>query len=120
MITIVFKPWRPFIARKKQQEIRRWLKAVGAASEAAFKGGMRGYPPASSPGAYPNVRSGRLRKSISHVVTNDSVTVGSNMHYSIYLRTGTSKMARRKMSDSALKEGMQKARLKKWVEWSRM
>lgn len=119
MITIEFQPWRPFLARKKPQEVKRWLKAVGEASEAAFKGGMGNFPPASAPGAYPNVRSGRLRKSIRHVVTGDSVTIGSNMFYSIFLRKGTSKMARRKMSDSALKEGMQKARLGRWVEWSR-
>lgn len=119
MITIEFKPWRPFIARKKPAEIKRWLKAVGVASEAAFKK-MGKYPPASSPGEYPHVRSGRLRKSIRHVATNHDVTIGSNMFYSIFLRTGTSKMARRKMSDDALKEGMQKARLGRWVEWSRM
>jgi phage gpG-like protein len=118
MITIEFKPWRPFIARRKQQEISRWLKAVGAASEAAFKK-MGNYPPASSPGQYPAVRSGRLRSSISHVVTSNSVTIGSNMFYSIFLRLGTSKMARRKMSDDALKEGMSKSRLGHWVEWSR-
>ena len=118
MIEIVFKPWRPFIARKKPQEVRRWLKAVGVASEAAFKN-MSRYPPASSPGEYPAIRTGRLRASISHVVTSNSVTIGSNMFYSIFLRMGTSKMARRKMSDDALKEGVQKARLGKWVEWSR-
>lgn len=118
-ITLEFEPWRPFLARKKPQEIKRWLKAVGVASEEAFKGGMGNYPPASAPGAYPNVRTGRLRGSIRHVVTSDSVTIGSNMFYSIFLRTGTSKMARRKMSDDALKEGAQKARLGHWVEWSR-
>ena len=118
MITIEFKPWRPFIARKRPQEIKRWLKAVGVASEAAFKK-MGHFPPASSPGEYPAVRSGRLRSSIRHVVTGDSMTIGSNMFYSIFLRLGTRKMARRKMSDDALKEGMTKARLGKWVEWSR-
>jgi phage gpG-like protein len=118
--TIEFQPWRPFLARKRKEEIRRWLRAIGDASEQAFKGGMGNYPPASAPGAWPNVRTGRLRGSIDSVVTDDSVTVGSNMHYSVYLRYGTRKMARRKMSDDALKAGMTKARLGKWVEWSRV
>lgn len=116
--TIEFRPWRPFIARKKPQVIKRWLKSVGDAGTEAFKN-MKRYPPASTPAQYPAIRTGALRGSIRAVVTNESVTIGSNMFYSIFLRQGTSKMARRKMSDNALQEGMTKARLGRWVEWSR-
>ena len=81
---------------------------------------MGSYPPASAPGAWPNNRTGRLSASIRSEVTSDSVTIGTNTHYSGYLRNGTSRMARRKMSDNALEEGIRAAgRLTKWVEWSR-
>jgi hypothetical protein len=116
--TIEFSPWGKFHAKKDKAEIRSWLNRVGEASVEAFKGGMGSGGP-SAPGAWPNSQTGRLKGSISHRVSSDSVTVGSGMPYSIFLRTGTSKMARRKMSDDALKEGMQAGRLGKWVHWSR-
>ena len=120
MISIQFIPWSPFRARKKPEAIRRWLREVANKSEAAFKGGMGRGPAPSAPGAWPNVQTGRLRGSIRSEVTANSMTIGSNTPYSGYLRTGTSKMARRKMSDNALKEGMRAAgRLDKWVEWTR-
>jgi hypothetical protein len=120
MITITFTPWGRFQARKKPAVIRNWLHDIGRASEEAFRSGMGNYPPASAPGAWPNSRTGRLKGSIrSEVEGISSVTVGSNMPYSIFLRMGTSKMARRKMSDDALKEGRQGARLARWVEWTR-
>ena len=116
---ISFSPWGTFRAKKKPEEIRRWLRQIGDASIAAFKGGMGRGPAPSAPGAWPNVQTGRLRDSIRKEVTSTSVTVGSNTPYSGYLRSGTSKMARRKMSDNALKEGMRGARLGRWVEFSR-
>jgi phage gpG-like protein len=119
-IQLQFTPWRPFLARKNNSEIRSWLERVAKASEAAFKGGMGHYPPASAPGAWPNIRTGNLRSSIRTEVTNDSMTIGSNMRYSRFLREGTSRMARRKMSDDALKAGMSAGRLGHWVQWSRV
>jgi hypothetical protein len=118
-ITIEFSPWGQFHARKKTEEIRSWLQRIGKASEEAFRGGMGQYPDASAPGAWPNSRTGGLKGSIRSVVTSDSVTIGTSMPYSGFLRHGTSKMARRKMSDNALKEGMHAGRLGRWVEWSR-
>jgi hypothetical protein len=65
-------------------------------------------------------RTGGLLGSISSEVTAASVTIGSNQPYSIFLRQGTSRMGgRRKMSDDALKQGMNVARLGRWIEWSR-
>jgi phage gpG-like protein len=119
MIQIEFSPWGTFHARKRPQEIRRWLRAVADASEKVFKK-MSKYPPASTPGQFPAVRTGRLRASIRTVVSDKSMTIGTSMPYSIFLRMGTSKMARRKMSDDALKEGMHAGRLGHWVEWSRL
>lgn len=124
-ITIEFSPWGKFRARKNKAAIRSWLHSVGQASVAAFRGGMGNYPPASAPGAWPNSRSGGLKGSIKYEVGGggafeDTVTVGTGMPYSGFLRHGTSKMARRKMSDNALEEGIRHAgRLAKWAEWTR-
>jgi hypothetical protein len=121
--TIEFSPWGKFHARENKVEIKRWLNAVGKAGVEAFRGGMGKYPPASAPGAWPNSRSGKLRASIKYEVGgggafNDTVTIGTNTPYSLFLRHGTSKMARRKMSDDALKAGVHAGRLGHWVEWT--
>ncbi len=118
-IQIIFTPWAPFHARKDPNAIHRWLDAIGTASEEAFRNGMGQYPGPSAPGAWPNSRTGNLRRTIRSEVTVDEVTVGTSMHYSFYLRGGTSKMARRKMSDDALKEGIAKSQgaLGRWVQW---
>src|SRR5262245_65258595 len=114
-IEIIFTPWAPFFARKRPEEIRRWLQQVATASEQAFRSGASAaFPPPSAPGAWPHRRSGGLLGSISSYATDSEAVVGSNMPYSIFLRTGTSLMARRKMSDDALKEGMTKAQLGHW------
>ena len=122
--TIEFSPWGKFHARHKPEVIRSWLHSVGEAGTAAFRGGMGKYPPASAPGAWPNSRTGSLLKTIRYEVGgggafNDTVTIGTDMPYSIFLRAGTSRMARRKMSDDALKAGIRAGRLGKWVEWTR-
>jgi len=117
MFTLEWKSWQSFKAYKTNAW-KRWLEEVAKQSEAAFKGGMGNYPPASAPGAWPNSRTGRLRGSIQTRVTEHEVTIGTNTPYSNYLRTGTSKMARRKMSEDALKEGMRAARrLGHWAGW---
>jgi hypothetical protein len=120
-ITIKFDPWRTFHARKRKNGIRNWLRDIGYASENAFKNPMQNYPPASTPGEYPAIRTGKLKGSIrSEVRGETSVTIGSNMFYSIFLRMGTSKMARRKMSDNALQEGRRfVGPPRRWVEWTR-
>ena len=123
-IEIKFTPWRPFRARKDSKVVKRWLKSIGDAGVQAFKAGMKGYPPASAGGAWPHSRTGRLKGTIRSEVGGggsfvDQVTIGTSMPYSKFLREGTRKMERRKMSDDALKEGMKKARLGRWVEWSR-
>src|SRR5262245_21571612 len=117
VIGLEFTGWRPFRARKNSREIKRWLRAVGDASVKVFKGGMGKYPPASAPGAWPNIRSGKLRASIKADVVGEEVIVSSNTRYASFLRTGTTRMARRKMSDNALQEGSKKARLNKWAGW---
>jgi|SRR4029077_12639149 hypothetical protein len=120
-IEISFQPWGYFRAVKDNSSIQAWLDAIGEAAEAAFRGGMGGYPPASAPGAWPNTRSGGLIGSIAHETSSTEMTIGTSMAYSGFLRHGTSRMARRKMSDNALQEGMKAGagRLGHWVHWSR-
>ena len=118
-ITIEFRPWSKFRAKKDTTTIKRWLKGIGESSENAFRSGMGGGGSPSSPGAWPNSQTGRLKGSIDSKVTANSVTIGTGTHYSGYLRSGTSKMSRRKMSDNALREGMRGARLGRWCEWTR-
>ena len=120
--TIEFSPWGQFHARKKTEEIRGWLNKVGDAGTEAFRGGMKqgSRTNRSSPGDWPHSQTGRLKGSIRSVVTADSVTIGTSAPYSGFLRNGTSRMARRKMSDNALEEGVRAAgKLRRWVEWSR-
>lgn len=123
--TIEFSPWGQFHARKKEQVIRGWLAKIGAAGTEAFRSGMGKYPPASAPGAWPNSRTGRLKSTINYEVGGGgafeyNVTIGTDAPYSGFLRSGTSRMARRKMSDNALREGVARAgRLGKWVEWTK-
>jgi hypothetical protein len=125
MFAIEFTPWGRFHAREKTEAIHSWLRKIGETGTEAFRSGMGQYPPSSAPGAWPNSRSGSLKGTINYEVGGGgafehSVTIGTDMHYSKYLREGTSRMARRKMSDNALQEGLRGAgRLTKWVEWVR-
>lgn len=120
-ITLQFTSWGEFHARKRPGAVHDWLDDIGKASVEAFRNGMSGhYPPASAPGAWPHNRSGDLKKSIRHEVGGDVLTVGTQEIYAVYLRYGTTRMARRKMSDNALEEGMKSAgNIKRWVEWTR-
>ena len=119
--SIEFSPWGQFHARKKREEIHRWLWGIGFAGSEAFRSGMKqgSRTNRSAPGEWPHSQTGRLKGSIHFEATDSSVTIGTSMPYSGFLRSGTSKMARRKMSDNALKEGMEHSRLGRWVEWSR-
>jgi hypothetical protein len=57
---------------------------------------------ASAPGEYPARRTGALSKSIRSHVGGAEATIGTTIFYGRFLRKGTSKMKRRKMSDTAL------------------
>lgn len=119
--------WKHFRAAKRKGAQKRFLHQVAIASVQAFKRGSAGAGggrpgarrSASVPGQYPAVQTGRLIASLGTEVTGDTVTIGTNMHYSKYLRYGTSKMAARKMSDDALREGyrLSRAGLKGFVKW---
>jgi hypothetical protein len=109
MVTIStsFKAWPPLHVKFDPVAIRAYLEAIGRASTDAFRSGM-GSGGRSSPGQYPNVQTGRLRGTIGYEVAEDEVTVKTDTPYSVFLHFGTSKMAKRKMSDDALKEGVER------------
>jgi phage gpG-like protein len=114
--------------------VSRFLRETGDESERAFRRGMdgkhsgqryrsktKGWHRASAPMEYPAVDSSDLRGSIGTRQGRDTITIGTGMFYAKFLRYGTSKMRRRKMSDHALQEGMMKARkhLTRFVKWFR-
>ena len=105
-ISFSFTPWRKFHAAHDKSAIRRWLQSVADTSQQIFTGSMGYHPPSSSPGAWPNVRTAGLRRSVKTEVKAMEMTIGTSQPYSGFLRKGTRKMARRKMSDNALKEGL--------------
>lgn len=131
-LTINFTGWRNFTARINQPVIKRFLVVTGKESEKAFKRGIaspkagRTYTGnsgrrirASAPGQYPAKDTGNLEASIKTVLRPLDVTIGTTMYYARFLREGTRFMARRKMSDNALQEGIKAARpkLKGFVTW---
>lgn len=129
-----FSGWAKFSAKKDKALIRRWMTSVAAESEKIFKAGMKGQHSGviayrkgggrfqrSAPGEYPAVDSGALIASMKSQSTQDSATVGTNKFYAKFLREGTRKMARRKMSDNAIKAGGIEARPKSrgWIGWQK-
>jgi phage gpG-like protein len=129
-----FKPWRKFYSQLQRPVIRGWLSAVRARAQQHFAAGMLGRHSgriyrrrggrrhqASAPGEYPANDTGRLLASLKSRQAKDSVTIGTNVHYAKFLREGTRKMARRKMSDHALVAGAEQAkpRSRGWVQWAR-
>ena len=116
------KPWHKFKADLDERTIRAWLVTIAQESRKAFMSGTsRHSPPPSRDGAWPKQMTGALRGSIKAEVKGHAVVVSTSQPYSGYLRSGTSKMGRRKMSDTALEIGIQKAenRMKHWVQWVR-
>lgn len=128
-----FLPWPRFRAFRDRAQTRKWLKSVAAEGRAAFASGMRNGPhtgrvyrrrggrlhQASAPGEFPAKDTGRLLASLKSHTGKDEAVIGTNMFYSKFLREGTRKMARRRMSDDALQLGIDASRKtsKGWVKW---
>lgn len=132
-MNFTFAPWPRFYAKLDEKVIQRYLHGVAVAVEKTFIEGMRSpksgqwywrrsrWHQASAPGEYPAIDTGRLLGSLHSELTQRSAEIGTNMFYSKYLREGTRRMARRKMSDNAMQEGAPKARslLKGYAKWSK-
>lgn len=134
-----FTPWARFKAGKVQEVIDYWLEGVGRETVDTLQEGMSNGPHTGrirkkkagggrhqasvnrTEAEYPAHDTGRLYNSIGVKRTARSVTVGTDAYYAKYLRGGTRYMVRRKMSDTALKEGGPKAahKSKGWVQWLR-
>lgn len=133
MFTLSFKPWRRFTAYRDKLAVRNFIEDTAETAERRLKRGMRsgksgrvyrrrgGSHRASAAGEYPARDSGELFGSIRKRTSQREATIGTTKKYAIYLRLGTSKMARRKMSDDALKETtpITRGRMKPWARFKR-
>ena len=128
-----FIPWSRFEAFRDRKVDRVFLTGLGRLAAIRFmdqqttpKHGRTYYRRgkvhrASAPGEYPAKDTGLLRGSEDFDVGSDRVVVGNTAPYAGFLRNGTSRMARRKMSDNALSESTAAARplLRGFVKWRR-
>lgn len=133
-MNLTFKGWERFRAWKQASVIKAWLGAVRKDAQQVFKAGMNGPHSGnvgyrkgggrfirSAKGEYPAVDSGALIASMKTNQQIDSATIGTGMYYAKWLRGGSRFMARRKMSDNAIREGAAIAEPKSrgWVAWQK-
>lgn len=109
-----FTPWRPFAAFRDRIVTQVYLHGIASSAEAEFRKGIASKKTgrvyrrkgrshrASAPGEFPARDSGAHLASVSSTSNGSEAVVGSGMFYAKYLRDGTSKMAKRKMSREAL------------------
>lgn len=131
-----FKNWNEFGSTLNRPRISGWLGTVRKEAQDIFKAGMLNGPHTgriyrrkgrlhrasvnSAEAEYPANDTGALLSSLKTRQTKDSATIGTNVFYSRFLRTGTSRMQRRRMSDNAMKESLVKTQsLTGWVKFAR-
>lgn len=135
MIQLKFKGWRATALHSKAH-VTRWLGSVADGMRDVFRQGMlgphtgrvyrrRGRVHQASVNRrraeYPASDTGRLLASLRAESTDRTARVGTGAPYAAYLRSGTSRMKRRKMSDDALDEGYKSTRqgVRGWVSWQK-
>lgn len=116
---LIFTNWRAFYAYRDYGVDQAYLRRIGASAKRVFTDGIRspktgrvyrrrgGSHRASAAGEYPARDSGRHIATVDYKVSGSEVTVGSGMEYAKYLRSGTYKMARRLMSDTAMNRAIE-------------
>ena len=129
-----FKPWGYFAALLDRSAIRSFLLDVARTHKDKFEKGVysppktgrlykrkNGVHQASRAGEYPANETGRLAKSFRSRIAKMEAEGGSTVFYGKFLREGTTKMARRRMSDDALIEAIPEARgrMRTWARWDR-
>lgn len=121
MLTLQLKPWRKFEAFRDRKRVDDFLEGIGKDAVLIFRRGERASGRLSRPGEYPAIQTGALNASLDYVVGANQVEVGTNVFYSIFLRNGTRKMARRAMSDNAMRASIARneGKLKRWIRWQR-
>lgn len=119
-MSLIFTGWRAFMAIRDKAVTDAYLRRIGATAEGEFKRGIAspksgriyrrrgGSHQASAPGEFPARDSGAHLATVGHKVGPAEVTVGSGMFYAKFLRNGTRKMAKRKMSQDALSNAVAK------------
>jgi HK97 gp10 family phage protein len=93
--------------RELRAKMRRRMTAAAIVVRDSVKASMMvRYPPASSPGSPPHIRTDRLRSTIAYEVTEGprgiEARVGTNVEYALALELGTSRMAARPFLRPAL------------------
>lgn len=136
---MTFKPWRRFDAVRDEKALSRFLVTAADVVLDRLKKGLRNPPKtgrkyfgksrrmiqASSglraAAEYPAKDTGDLLNSADKRVSKRQFEVGTGMFYSRFLREGTKRMVRRKMSDTALTESLPELREKvgRFAYWKR-
>ena len=132
MISLRFKQWKKFTAVFDESAVSVFLVDIQDAALDAVKRGVAGPKSgriyarkggshrASAAGEYPAKDSGGLLSSLNGDVSRRKVEIGTNKFYAAFLREGTSKMARRKMSDDAMREAINETEFTRhFAKWRR-
>jgi HK97 gp10 family phage protein len=84
MADVTIKSYRKEREKEILDSLQKGLEKVGLIVERQAKINVSQSPP-----SHPQVQTGRLRSSITHVVGDGEVEIGSNVYYSKYLEFGT-------------------------------
>jgi hypothetical protein len=113
-VRLSFDPWKSFVAYRDRIVTQLYLHRIASNAESEFRKGIASKKSgrvyrrkgrnhrASAPGEFPARDSGAHLASVSSSSNGQEANVGSGMFYAKFLRDGTSKMAKRKMSREAL------------------
>lgn len=86
------------ILAAKGEAVQRAMEAIGIHLEGEAKDELENSPR--------RIDTGRLRSSITHASDQESVTVGTNVEYAIYVHEGTRKMAPNAFLKNAFERNM--------------
>lgn len=136
MLQFIFTPWRRFLAFRDRGVTSRFLNDAAKDLAKEYKKAIQSPPKtgrfyrrkhglhqASRPYTeYPANDTGALARSVTPTSDSDSATIGTTMFYGKFLREGTRKMGRRKMSDNIVRDNTPRilARLRGWVVFRRI
>lgn len=86
---ILAKDNRDLVAKASEEAIRRALEIIGGKAESYAKEELNAVVYSTPAGWYR--RTGALRNSITHQISDHTVSVGSNIEYAPYVELGTGK-----------------------------
>lgn len=130
-----FTPWREFFAFRDRRVTTDFMREAAKEYEDEYKKAIRNPPKTGrmyrrrggmhqasrALSEFPANDTGKLQNSAKGTSTALSATVGTTMFYAKFLREGTRRMGRRKMSDNIVQANTPRilARLRGWVVWKR-